>query len=98
VQGSKLTEAKACAKLIEYAEFVNSKAKPYPFLKFKFPVNMMIYCPGCRKLFDIVVQGGGSREYRCPACAHVQHFDLAAFTSKAVEQSRAMLRKPRGGR
>ena len=96
--GQELTEAEQCAKLIEYAEFVSSEGKPYPFLKCKFPVDMMIYCRECGKLFDVVVSGEGSKDYRCPDCGKVQVFDLDAFTRKAIEQSRRMLRKPRGGR
>jgi hypothetical protein len=92
------SEAEECAKLIEYAEFVNSEEKPYPSVKWKFPVTMMIYCRGCGKLFDIVVTDVGSTEYRCPSCDLVQVFDLDAFTRKAVEQTRKMRRRPRGGR
>ena len=97
-QGRQLSEAERCAALIEYAEFISSAVKPYPFLKYKFPVGMMIYCRGCAKLFDIVVTSGGSRDYRCPDCGKVQMFDLNAFTRKAIEQSRKLHRKPRGGR
>jgi len=98
LRGQDLTEPEECARLIEYAEFVSSDDKPYPFLKFKFPVNMMIYCRGCQKLFDIVVTGEGSRDYGCPACRKVHAFDLEAFTHNAIEQTRKMFRKPRGGR
>jgi phage FluMu protein Com len=97
-RGHEVSEAEKCTRLIEYAEFVSSKDKPYPFLNWKFPVNMMIYCHGCGKLFDIVVTSAGCKEYRCPACEKVQAFDLDAFTRKAVEQGRKMFRKPRGGR
>ena len=98
VHGQKLSDTEACTKLIEYAEFVSSEGKPYPPLKWKFPVNMMIYCRACRKLFDIVVSGEGSKDYRCPECGKVQVFDLDAFTRKAIEQTMRMRRKPRGGR
>jgi len=96
--GEELTEVEQCAKLIEYAEFVSSEGKPYPSLKWKFPVNMMIYCRACGKIFDIVVSGEGSRDYRCPDCAKDQVFDLDGFTRKAIEQTMRMRRKPRGGR
>jgi hypothetical protein len=92
------SEAEKCAKLIEYAEFVNSEDKPYPSVKWEFPVKMMIYCRGCGKLFDIAVTDVGSAEYRCSSCDKVQLFDLDAFTRKAVEQTRKMRRRPRGGR
>jgi hypothetical protein len=95
--GQELTEAEQCARVIEYAEFVGSGVKPYGFLKFKFPVNMIIYCGGCRNLFDIVVMSEGSNEYPCPACGKVQVFDLHAFAEKAIEGSRKIFRKPRGG-
>ena len=97
-RGYKASEAEKCARLIEYAEFVSSDAKPYPFLKWKFPITMMIYCPECGTHFDIVVTSEGSKNYRCPACEKVQVFDLDAFTKRAIEQSRKMFRKPRGGR
>ncbi len=97
-RGPEAPEEELCARLIEYAEFVSSDVKPYPFLKWKFPVTMMIYCRGCGKHFDIVVTNAGPRGYRCPACEKVQTFDLDAFTRKALEQSRKMFKKPRGGR
>jgi predicted RNA-binding Zn-ribbon protein involved in translation (DUF1610 family) len=97
-RGQNLREMDACARLIEYAELVSSEDKPYPFLKFEFPVNMMIYCRGCGRLFDIVVTGEGSKDYHCPDCGKVQLYDLQAFIRKAVEQTRKMRRKPRGGR
>ena len=93
-----LSELQECAKLIEYAEFVSGADKPYPFLKREFPVNMMIYCRECRRLFDIVVTTEGSHDYGCPVCGKVQTVNLEAFIENAVKQSRKMLRKPRGGR
>lgn len=91
-------EVEVCARVIEYAEFLNSRDKPYPLPKWEFPVKMMIYCSGCRKLFDIVIAGKGARNYPCPACGKVQAFDLEAFVNQAIEQTRKMRRTPRGGR
>jgi hypothetical protein len=92
-----LNEADACAKLIEYAEF-SSGERPFQSPKWTFPVSMMIHCDGCGQLFDIVVSGEGARDYPCPACGRGQHFDLDVFTKKAIEQTRKMRRRPRGGR
>ena len=93
-----LSEVEECAKLIEYAEFVSGAAKPYPFPKRKFPVEMMIYCRECGRLFDIAVMAEGSHDYSCPNCGKVQTFDMKGFIENAVEQSRKMLRKPLEGR
>ena len=62
------------------------------------PREMLIYCNGCGKHFDIVITRKGSRDYRCPACGKVQAFDLEAFVKKAIEQSKQMLKKKRGRR
>lgn len=62
------------------------------------PREMLIYCNGCGKHFDIVITGKGSRDYRCPACGKVQSLDLEVFMKKAVEQSRKMLKQKRGRR
>ena len=64
----------------------------------KEPREMMIYCSGCGKHFDIVITGKGPRDYRCPACGKVQAFDLEAFVKKAIEQGQQMLKKKRGRR
>ena len=64
----------------------------------KEPHEMMIYCNGCGKHFDIVVTGKGSRDYHCPACGKVQAFDLGALVKKAIEQSKKMSKKKRGRR
>lgn len=98
VRGQEMSEAEKCAKLIEYAEFVSSDAKSHPSMKWTFPVRMMIRCPQCEKCFDIEVTGEGSKNYRCSNCEKVQAFDLGTFTKKAIEQSKKMSRKPRGGR
>jgi hypothetical protein len=62
------------------------------------PREMLIYCDGCGKHFDIVITGKGSRNYRCPACGKVQAFDLEAFMNKALKQCKKMLKKKRGRR
>ena len=62
------------------------------------PREMLIYCDGCGKHFDIVITGKGSRDYRCPACGKVQAFDLEALVKKAIEQGKKMLKKKRGRR
>ena len=64
----------------------------------KKPREMMIYCNGCGKHFDIVVTGKGSRDYRCPACGKIHAFDLEAFVNQALEQGKRMLKKKRGSR
>ena len=64
----------------------------------KKPHEMMIYCNGCGKHFDIVVAGKGPRDYRCPACGKVQAFDLGALVKKAIEQGKKMSKKKRGRR
>jgi hypothetical protein len=55
--------------------------------------EMLIYCDGCGKHFDIVITGKGPRDYCCPACGKVLTFDLEGFLKKAVEQSKKMSRK-----
>jgi len=62
------------------------------------PHEMLIYCDGCGKHFDIVITGQGPQVNRCPACGKVQVFDLKAFVNKAIEQSKQMLKKKRGRR
>jgi len=94
----KTSEAEKCAKLIEYAEFLSSEAKPYPLLKWDFPVSMTILCRECRKHFGIIVTGEGAADYHCSACGIKQTFDLGTFTGKALEQTRKMRKVPRGGR
>jgi phage FluMu protein Com len=98
MRGQDLSEEEECARLIEYAEFVSGVDKPYPFLKGKLPVNMMIYCRKCGRLFDVVVMAEGSHDYLCPTCGKVQAFDLEAFLKNAIEQTRKMRQKPKGGR
>jgi hypothetical protein len=73
---------------------------PKSFLAFflKQPHEMLIYCNGCGKHFDIVVTGKGPKDYRCPACGKVQAFDLEALANKAIAQGKQMLKKRRGRR
>src|SRR5579862_5807879 len=59
------------------------------------PREMLIYCDGCGKHFDIVITGKGSKDYRCPNCGKVQSLDLEAFLKKAIAQSQQMLKKKR---
>ena len=60
------------------------------------PLKMMIYCDGCRRHFDIVVARKSPEPHRCPACGKVHNFDFDSFVNKAVEQSKKMLKRPRG--
>lgn len=62
------------------------------------PLNMIIYCDGCGRHFDIVVARKGSESHRCPACGEVHDFDFDSFVNKAVEQSKTMLKRPGGRR
>ena len=62
------------------------------------PREMLIYCDGCGKHFDIVITGKGPKDYRCPNCGKVQSLDLEAFLKTAMEQSQRMLKKKRGRR
>lgn len=61
------------------------------------PVSMLIYCKDCGKHFEIVVRGKGTKDYRCPACGKVEGFDLGSLMDKALEQTKKMLGKNRGG-
>jgi hypothetical protein len=92
------SEMEKCARLIEYAEWLRSDATDYPFMKWNFPVEMMIYCNGCGKHFDIVVKSKNPADHRCPACGKVHVFGLEAFIRKAIEQGKRMLRKTQGRR
>lgn len=98
MRGGRPNEMEKCAKLIEYAEWLRSDTTDYPFLKWKFPVNMLIYCNGCAKHFDIVVTSKDSADHRCPSCGKVHVFGLEDFIRKAVEQSKRMHRKTHGRR
>ena len=97
-RGLEPNEAERCARLIEYAEWLESDATDYPFVKWNFPVKMLIYCDGCGKHFDIVVTSKDFADHRCPACGKVQVFSLEAFMRKAMEQSKRMHRKTHGRR
>jgi hypothetical protein len=97
-------ETERCARLIEYAEWLDSDEKPpshglsRAFAMPKYPYSMMIRCNDCGKHFDIVVTGEGSQEYPCAACGKELVFDLEAFVRKAIEQTKKMHRKRRGRR
>jgi hypothetical protein len=97
-RGREPSETEKCAKLIEYAEWLRSDATDYPFMNWKFPVKMMIYCNGCGKHFDIVVTIKDSADHGCPACGKVHAFALEAFIRKAMELGKRMLRKTHGRR
>ena len=92
------SETEKCARLIGYAEWLRSDATDYPFIEWKFPVAMMIYCNGCGKHFDIVVTSKDPADHRCPACGKMQVFGLEALIRKAMEQGKRMLRKTHGWR
>jgi predicted RNA-binding Zn-ribbon protein involved in translation (DUF1610 family) len=98
LRGREPSETEKCARLIEYAEWLRSDATDYPFMKWNFPVTMMIYCNGCGKHFDIVVTSKDAADHRCPACGKVHVFGLGAFIRKAIEQGKRMLRKTHGRR
>jgi hypothetical protein len=98
VRGGRPNDTERCAKLIEYAEWLRSDSTDYPFLQWKFPVNMMIYCSGCGKHFDIVVTSKDWADHRCPACGMVHPFCLEALIKKAMQQGKRMLRKAHGQR
>jgi len=98
LRGREPSEMEKCARLIEYAEWLRSDATDYPFIKWNFPVTMMIYCNGCGRHFDIVVTSKDSADHRCPACGKVHAFGLEAFIRKAMEQGKRMLRKTHGCR
>lgn len=97
-RGREPSETEKCVRLIEYAEWLRSDATDYPFMKWNFPVTMMIYCNGCGKHFDIVVTTKDAADNRCPACGKVHVFGLEAFIRKAIEQGKRMLRKTHGRR
>ena len=71
--------------------------KATPFLS-DFPINMLIYCAGCGKHFDIVIAGKGPGSYSCPACGKVQVFDLEALVNQVIEQGKKMPGRKRGRR
>jgi hypothetical protein len=62
------------------------------------PRPMMIYCNGCERHFDIVIEGKGARNYCCPHCGKVQVFDLEALINQVMDQSSKTFRKKRGSR
>lgn len=98
LRGRDPSETEKCARLIEYAEWLRFDATDYPFMKWNFPVTMMIYCNGCGKHFDIIVRSKDSADHRCPACGKVHVFGLEAFIRKAMEQGKRMLRRTHGRR
>ena len=61
----------------------------------EFPKTMLIYCNGCGKHFDIVINSKGSHDYTCPACGKVQAFDLEALVKQVMEQCKNMSGKKR---
>ncbi len=100
VSDQKAGEVEQCARLIEYAEWVDSDDKPLSraFTMPNYPYSMIICCNECGKHFDIVVSREGSQKYPCSACGKEMVFDLEAFVRKAIEQTRKMHRKKRGRR
>jgi hypothetical protein len=100
VSGQEAGEVEQCARLIEYAEWVDSDDRPLSraFRTNYYPYAMMICCNECGKHFDIVVSREGPQKYPCSACGKELVFDLEAFVRKAIEQTRKMHRKRRGRR
>lgn len=102
--GQAAGELEQCARLIEYAEWVDSDDKPLSpafmsaFTQRNYPYAMMIRCKECEGYFDLVVTRAGAQKYRCTNCGQELIFDSAAFMSKAIEQTRKMQRKRRGRR
>jgi len=97
VSGQEAGELEQCARLIEYAEWVDSDDKPLSraFTRPNYPSPMIIHCNKCGKHFDIVVSREGSQKYPCSACGKELVFDLEAFMEKAIQQTRKMHRKRR---
>jgi len=100
VPGQEASETEQCARLIEYAEWLDSGEKPLSraFTMPHYPYSMLIRCHECGKHFDIVVTEDGPKKYPCAACGKELEFDLEAFVRKAIEQTRKMHRKKRGRR
>jgi DNA-directed RNA polymerase subunit RPC12/RpoP len=100
VPGQEASETEQCARLIEYAEWLDSDEKPLSraFTMPNYPYSMLICCNECGKHFDIVVAKEGPQKYPCAACGKELAFDLEAFVRKAVEQTKKMHRKRRGRR
>jgi DNA-directed RNA polymerase subunit RPC12/RpoP len=100
VPGQEGGERERCARLIEYAEWVDSDDKPLSraFTRRSYPYAMTICCGECGRHFDIIVTRDGPQKYRCTICGKELVFDLVAFVKKATEQTKKMMRKKRGYR
>ena len=61
-----------------------------------FPKDMLIYCNGCGKHFDIVINDAGPNSYTCPACGKAQVFDLKTFIDQVMQQTKQLRGKKRG--
>ena len=61
-----------------------------------FPKNMLIYCNGCGKHFDIVINDAGPNSYACPACGKAQIFDFKALIDQVMQQAKNLSSKKRG--
>jgi hypothetical protein len=87
VSAQEAGEVEQCARLIEYAEWMDSDDKPLSrtFTRPDYPYSMIICCNECGKHFDIVVSREGSQKYPCSACGKELVFDLEAFMRKAIE-------------
>jgi len=100
VSGQAAGEVEQCARLIEYAEWLDSDDKPLSraFPRQNYPGPMIVRRNECGKHFDIVVRREGPQEYPCSACGKELVFDFEAFVRKAIEQTKKMRRKRRGRR
>jgi hypothetical protein len=94
------SETERCARLIEYAEWLDSDEKPLSraFTMAKYLYAMMIRCNERGQHFDIVITKAGSQKYPCADCGKELVFDLEVFVRKAIEQTKKMHRKRRGPR
>ena len=62
-------------------------------MKWKFPINIILYCKECRKHFDIVLVSEASENHLCPGCGKVYGFKLDALEKKADEATKSIFRQ-----
>ncbi len=62
----------------------------------EFPKNMLIYCNGCGKHFDIVINDAGPNSHTCPNCGKAQIFDFKALIDQVMQQAKQLRGKKRG--
>lgn len=58
-----------------------------------YPKTMLIFCDGCGKHFDIVIEGKGPVDYTCPVCGKIQTFDFEALVQQVIKQSKNLGKK-----